>query len=60
MTATAHDLSGLALRVREHVIRMSAGGGCFIGASLSCADLIVFLYAQVLPKDTMYQRSTAH
>jgi transketolase len=27
---------------------MSAGGGCFIGASLSCADLIVFLYASVL------------
>jgi transketolase len=27
---------------------MSAGGGCFIGASLSCADLIVFLYGSVL------------
>jgi transketolase len=27
---------------------MSVGGGCFIGASLSCADLIVFLYASVL------------
>jgi transketolase len=27
---------------------MAAGGGCFIGASLSCADLIVFLYAAVL------------
>src|SRR5262249_11735299 len=27
---------------------MSTGGGCFIGASLSCADLILFLYAAVL------------
>jgi transketolase len=41
-------LSARALRVRERIIRMSAGGGCFIGASLSCADLIVFLYASVL------------
>jgi transketolase len=41
-------LSARALRVREHIIRMSAGGGCFIGASLSCADLMVFLYASVL------------
>src|SRR5262249_4528585 len=37
-----------AVRVRERIIRMAAGGGCFIGASLSCADLIVFLYASVL------------
>ncbi len=41
-------LEALALRVREHVIRMSAGGGCFIGASLSCADLLVHLYSRVL------------
>ncbi|HJZ70963.1 MAG TPA: 1-deoxy-D-xylulose-5-phosphate synthase N-terminal domain-containing protein [Vicinamibacterales bacterium] len=34
--------------MRERIIRMSAGGGCFIGASLSCADLVVFLYASVL------------
>jgi len=27
---------------------MASGGGCFIGASLSCADLIVYLYASVL------------
>jgi transketolase len=37
-----------ALRVREHVIRMSGGGGCFIGASLSCVDLLVHLYERVL------------
>jgi transketolase len=38
----------LAIRVREHVIRMTRGGGCFLGASLSCADLLVHLYTRVL------------
>jgi transketolase len=42
------DLQARALRVREHIVRMSGGGGCFIGASLSCADLIVYLYSRVL------------
>jgi len=42
------DLEALALRVREHIIRMSTDGGCFIGASLSCADLLVYLYKDVL------------
>jgi transketolase len=41
-------LESLALRVREHIVRMSTDGGCFIGASLSCADLIVYLYSEVL------------
>jgi transketolase len=34
--------------VREHVIRMTRGGGCFLGASLSCTDLLVHLYTRVL------------
>jgi transketolase len=42
------DLPALALRVREHCLRMASGGGCFIGASLSCADLLVHLYSRVL------------
>src|SRR3954463_10712838 len=42
------DLEALALRVREHIVRMSTDGGCFIGASLSCADLLVHLYTKVL------------
>ena len=47
--STAHaDLEHLALRVREHVIRLATDGGCFIGASLSCTDLIVHLYERVL------------
>ena len=33
------DLEKIALRVREHVIRMSTDGGCFVGASLSATDL---------------------
>jgi transketolase len=42
------ELKALALKVREHIIRMSTDGGCFIGASLSCADLLVYLYKEVL------------
>jgi len=48
---TPAELEGLretALRVREHILRMTAGGGCFAGASLSCADLLVYLYARFL------------
>ncbi len=37
-----------ALKVREHIIRMSTDGGCFTGASLSCADLLVYLYSEFL------------
>jgi transketolase len=42
------ELEARALAVREHIIRMSTDGGCFIGASLSCADLLVHLYSRVL------------
>lgn len=41
-------LEDQALRVREHVIRMATKGGCFLGASLSCTDLLVYLYDRVL------------
>jgi transketolase len=41
-------LAAMALRVRERVVRMATRGGCFIGASLSCADLLVYLYSRVL------------
>lgn len=41
-------LESMALKVREHIIRMSTDGGCFIGASLSCADLFVYLYNEFL------------
>lgn len=42
------ELKSTAFNVRQHIIRMSTDGGCFIGASLSCADLIVYLYKEFL------------
>jgi transketolase len=41
-------LQETALRVREHIIRMSGGGGCFIGASLSCVEIMVYCYSHVI------------
>jgi transketolase len=38
----------LALRVREHVVGMAQGGGCYIGASMSCVELLVWLYSGLL------------
>jgi len=38
------QLETVAFAVRKHIIRMSCNGGCFIGASLSCTDLLVYLY----------------
>lgn len=43
-----NELENMALRVREHIVRLSTDGGCFTGASLSCADLIVYLYNRFL------------
>ena len=45
------ELQSTALRVREHIIRLSAGGGCFIGASLSCVEIMVYLYAHVIRRN---------
>ena len=42
------ELTATALKVREHIIRMSTDGGCFTGASLSAVDLIVYLYSSFL------------
>jgi transketolase len=46
--SSLRDLEALALRVREHIVRMSGNGGCFIGASLSAVDVIVYLYSKLL------------
>ena len=49
MRAALHDdLPALALRVRGHILQMARGGGCFVGASLSCADIVVHLYGRIL------------
>jgi len=42
------ELEAIALKVREHIVRMSTSGGCFTGASLSAVDLIVYLYGRFL------------
>jgi transketolase len=47
-TLTKQSLQSLALNAREHIVRMSGNGGCFIGASLSAVDVIVYLYKQFL------------
>ena len=52
MTNTLSDtLKSTALRVREHIVRLSGGGGCFIGASLSCVEILVYLYAEVIRRN---------
>lgn len=45
------QLQETAVRVREHVIKMTVDGGCFIGASLSCVELMVYSYAKVIRRD---------
>ncbi len=37
-----------ALKVREHIVKLATDGGCFVGASLSATDLIVYLYSSFL------------
>jgi transketolase len=46
--ASRRLLADRALRVRERILRMATRGGCFLGASLSCADLLVYLYSRFL------------
>ncbi len=42
------QLKQMALKVREHCVRMSSSGGAFTGSALSCTDLMVYLYRQFL------------
>ncbi len=48
MDIELENLREMALKVREHIIRLSQGGGCFIGASLSCVEILVYCYARVI------------
>jgi len=41
-------LKMLAHRVRRHIIKLATNGGCFIGASLSCVDILTYLYCNWL------------
>ena len=51
------ELEQVSLKVREHIIKMSTDGGCFIGASLSCADILVYLYKRFLNIDNNFLQS---
>lgn len=42
------ELEALSLRVRETIVKLSTDGGCFLGASLSAVDSIVYLYQKFL------------
>ncbi len=42
------ELEQVARKVRERIIRMASEGGCFIGAALSCVELIVYIYGNYL------------
>jgi transketolase len=53
-------LQETALRVREHIIRMSGGGGCFIGASLSCVELMLYCYSHVIRRDRVDAKGNAN
>ncbi len=42
------NLKNMAFECRKTIIKMATNGGCFIGASLSCIDLIVYMYNEFL------------
>ncbi|MFA8341503.1 MAG: transketolase [Rhodothermaceae bacterium] len=42
------ELEQISLNVRKTIIELTGKGGCFIGASLSCVELIVYLYKRFL------------
>jgi len=48
MSSDFAELEAQARRVRAHAIRLATNGGCFLGASLSCTDILVYLYDRVL------------
>lgn len=48
MIRSEPSLAELSMCVREHILRMSTNGGAFTGASLSCTDVLVYLYTSFL------------
>jgi len=46
--STLTPLEEMVQRVRERILRLAVGGGCFVGSALSCADLLVYLYTRFL------------
>ena len=56
MIVNNKDLSAASIYVREVIIELASNGGCFIGASLSAADVITYLYEIVLRLDDWENR----
>lgn len=48
MLTSVNSLEEKASRVRKHVLDMAKDGGCFVGASFSCVEILVFLYERFL------------
>lgn len=42
------ELESISHKVRKHIIKLTAKGGCFIGASLSCVEILTYLYYHVI------------
>jgi len=42
------QLSQIAFNARIECLKMAKNGGCFLGASLSCIDVVVYLYGRYL------------
>jgi transketolase len=38
------QLQQFAKRVRNHIVPMASDGGCFLGASLSAVDLLIYMW----------------
>ncbi|MGH8644624.1 MAG: 1-deoxy-D-xylulose-5-phosphate synthase N-terminal domain-containing protein, partial [Gammaproteobacteria bacterium] len=55
-TTRLQQLRERAHQVRRHVINMATKGGCFMGASLSCVDLLVYLYSAWLNVEAKHLR----
>ncbi|WP_078600106.1 transketolase [Streptomyces violens] len=57
----APDPAAMALRIRQDVIRMAGGPeGAHTGGSLSCADVLAVLYAQLLRPGDSFVLSKGH
>lgn len=50
------ELEQISLNVRKTIIELTGKGGCFIGASLSCVEIIVYLYKKFL--DISFEKLT--
>jgi transketolase len=44
-------LSSISHNVRKHIIKLTSKGGCFIGASLSCVEILTYLYYEILDQN---------